>query len=695
MGYVLLSSFIALGFAFYISRNILKEPEGSQEMIDYSSAVREGAKAYLTRQYKVIAIYFAVVFVILALMAYYDYVVIFTPLAFLTGGFFSGLSGFIGMQIATRANVRTTNAARKSLNKGLRIAFSSGTVMGMVVVGLVLLHISIWYIVLNWYYGNFEVAERMVFITASLLTLEMGASSIALFARVGGGIFTKAADIGADLVGKIEHNVPEDDPRNPAVIADNVGDNVGDVAGMGADLYESYAGSLIATLALAIAAGLGIDGTVVPLGIAGAGVLASIVGVYLVRTGDRLSQAALLRALRKGVYGSAALVAVASYFIVRYALGAEHIGIFYCILVGLATGMVIGASTEYFTSHHYRPAKRVAEASRTGPATVVLSGISVGMLSTAVPVVTIGTAIMLSFIFSGGMANPQLGLYGIGVAAVGMLSTLGITLATDAYGPVADNAGGIAEATSQPPIVRKRTDAFDAIGNTTAATGKGFAIGSAALTTLALIAAYKEELSVVAAKFGRELVMDLSLMNPKIMVGLIIGGGIPFVFCALTNNSVAKAAHSIVMEVRRQFKSKLILKGKKKPDYERCVRIATKSAQKQMILPSLLAIVMPLAVGFLLGVEAVIGLLTGALVSGFALAVFMANAGGVWDNAKKWIEAGNLGGKGSDSHKASVVGDTIGDPFKDTSGPSLNILIKLMSMVSLVFAGFILLNSLV
>jgi K(+)-stimulated pyrophosphate-energized sodium pump len=689
-------SLLALGFAFlYLVPFVLRSDKGSEKMQEIALAVRIGAQAYLKRQYLGISGFFIAVFFLLLAMAFKGYLVIFVPFAFLTGGFFSGLSGFIGMSIATQSSNRTAAAAMKSLNSGLRVAFSSGAVMGLTVVGLGLLDLSVWYYFLDWYYAGHALPvgmDKAAAITSTMLCFGMGASSMALFARVGGGIFTKAADVGADLVGKVEAGIPEDDPRNPAVIADNVGDNVGDVAGMGADLYESYVGSIVATSALGVAAGLGIKGVTVPMVMAAVGVIASIIGTFFVRSREEASQKVLLAALRKGVFSSSLIVAVVSYFLVRFALGSEHIGVYYAVLAGLLAGVLIGLVTEYYTSSGFPPTRFIAGQSTTGPATVIIAGISVGMMSTAVPVVIVGVAIMASFLLSGGsLSDPAkfgIGLYGIAISAVGMLSTLGITLATDAYGPVADNAGGNAQMSNLPPEVRKRTDALDALGNTTAATGKGFAIGSAALTALALIAAYKDQLAIL----GRE--MGLSLMNPTVLVGLFIGGMLPFLFCSMTMRAVGRAAGKIVVEVRRQFKEIIgLMEGKAKPDYARCVGIATAAAQKEMVAPSLLAIAAPILTGLLLGVEAEAGLLAGATVTGFVLAVMMANSGGAWDNAKKYIEEGNYGGKGSACHKAGVVGDTVGDPFKDTSGPSLNILIKLMSMVSIVFASFVLANS--
>ncbi len=685
-------SITALMFAAYLAFSILKKDEGTKEMKEIAESVRIGARAYLKRQYIGVSIFFLVVFFILLALVFKKYLVIFVPFAFLTGGFFSGLSGFIGMSIATQSSNRTAAAAMKSLNSGLRVAFSSGAVMGLVVVGLGLLDLSIWYYFLNWYYSAHPLpigTDKITAITSTMLCFGMGASSQALFARVGGGIFTKAADVGADLVGKIEAGIPEDDPRNPAVIADNVGDNVGDVAGMGADLYESYVGSIVATSALGVAAGLGVAGVTVPMVMAAVGVISSIIGTFFVKSREEASQGVLLAALRKGVFVSSILVAVISYFLVKSTLGVEHLGVYWSVLSGLVAGVLIGLCTEYYTSSGFKPTRSIADASLTGPATVIIGGIAVGMLSTAIPVIVVGIAILVSFFLSGGAANFNAGIYGVGISAVGMLSTLGITLATDAYGPVADNAGGNAQMAHLPAEVRKRTDALDALGNTTAATGKGFAIGSAALTALALIAAYKEQVSL----YGKE--MNLSLMNPNVLVGLFVGGMLPFFFCSLTMRAVGRAAAKIVMEVRRQFKEIAgLMEGTAKPDYARCVNIATAAAQKEMIFPSLLAIIAPIAVGLLIGIEAEAGLLTGATVSGFVLAIMMANSGGAWDNAKKYIEEGHYGGKGSPAHKAAVVGDTVGDPFKDTAGPSLNILIKLMSMVSIVFASFVIRNAL-
>ncbi len=685
-------SLLALGFAGFLAWTVIRRDEGTPRMREIAQAVKVGAAAYLKRQYTIVAIFFVVVFVILNILVKLGNLAPVVPFAFLTGGFFSGLCGFLGMKMATNASARTTNAAQKSLNSGLRVAFSAGAVMGLLVVGFGLLDLSIWYFGLNWWYNMHPLApgqDKIAVITSTMLCFGMGASSQALFARVGGGIFTKAADVGADLVGKVEAGIPEDDPRNPAVIADNVGDNVGDVAGMGADLYESYVGSIVATSALGVAAGLGVGGVTVPMVMAAVGVLASVIGTFFVRSKEDASQGALLWALRKGVFTSAILILIASYPLVKYSLGAEHMGVYWAILSGLVAGVLLGISTEFYTSSGYGPTKRVADAALTGPATVIIGGMAVGMLSTAVPIILVCIAVLASYFLAGGATNFNAGLYGVAISAVGMLSTLGITLATDAYGPIADNAGGNAEMSKLDPAVRKRTDALDSLGNTTAATGKGFAIGSAALTALALIAAFNDQVIV----FGKTL--DLSLMNPKVIIGLFIGGMLPFAFCALTMQAVGRAASGIVVEVRRQFKEIVgLMEGKAKPDYAGCVMIATKAAQKEMILPALLAIVSPVAVGLLAGLEAQAGLLIGATVTGFVLAIMMANSGGSWDNAKKYIEEGHHGGKGSFAHKAAVVGDTVGDPFKDTSGPSLNILIKLMSMVSIVFASFVITNTL-
>lgn len=689
------ASVAALAFAAYLVQWVIHRDEGTLRMREIAAAVREGASAYLKRQYLAVALFFAGMFVLLFIFARRGYLSVFVPFAFLTGGFFSALAGFIGMSVATRASARTAQSAGRSLNEGLRVAFSSGAVMGLVVVGLGLLQLTAWYLFLSNQYASLETPERVRAVTAVLLTSGMGASSMALFARVGGGIFTKAADVGADLVGKVEAGIPEDDPRNPAVIADNVGDNVGDVAGMGADLYESYIGSIVATAALSVAAGYGLAGVALPFALAGLGVLAAIAGTFLVQAGERAEQSVLLGALRRGVYGASLLTAVGAFFLVRLILGPERLGVFLAVLSGLLAGNVIGLATEYYTSAGYGPTRHLAQASLTGPATVIIGGLSLGMVSTAIPVVTVTFAVLSSFYLAGGNQSLSVGLYGIGISAVGMLSTLGITLASDAYGPVADNAGGIAEMANMGPAVRERTDALDSLGNTTAATGKGFAIGSAALTALALIATFRDQVYSIAAETGITAQLNLSVLNPKVIVGTFIGGLLPFLFGAYTMSAVGNAAQKIVTEVRRQFREiKGLMEGTARADYAACVDICTRAAQREMVMPSLLAIFVPLLVGVVLGVEAVAGLLVGATVGGFTMAVMMANAGGAWDNAKKYIEAGQHGGKGSDAHKGAVVGDTVGDPFKDTSGPSLNILIKLVSMVSVVFAGFMLTNTL-
>ena len=678
-------SFAALIYAACMFVRVKHQPEGNAEMIKISTAVRKGAGAYLRRQYLGVGIFFAVVFVILLCMAAGGFLSFFTPFAFLTGGFFSGLSGFIGMKTATMANCRTAEGASHSLNQGLKVAFSAGSVMGFTVVGLGLLDLTIWYFILDTVFSSLPETERIGQITANMLTFGMGASSMALFARVGGGIFTKAADVGADLVGKVEAGIPEDDPRNPAVIADNVGDNVGDVAGMGADLYESYVGSIVSTSALAVAAGVGSKGVAVPMLLAAFGVAASMAGTLFVKTDENASQKSLLKALRLGTHISAVLIVIGAYAIIHFLLPGYR-GIYIAVLSGLAAGVAIGEVTEYFTSASYKPTRKLASSSQTGAATVIISGLSLGMLSTVIPVIIVGVSVLVSYYCSGGAGNFNIGLYGVGVSAVGMLSTLGITLATDAYGPVADNAGGIAEMTHMLTEVRNRTDALDSLGNTTAATGKGFAIGSAALTALALIASYIDKVKQLSP--GIEL--DLSITNPTVLIGMFIGGMLPFLFASLTMEAVGKAAQSIVLEVRRQFKEITgLLEGKAEPDYASCVDMCTKSAQKLMLAPALIAVIVPIAVGLLLGVNGVAGLLAGNTVTGFVLAVMMANAGGAWDNAKKYIESGEYGGKGSEEHKAAVVGDTVGDPFKDTSGPSINILIKLTSMVSIVFAGLV------
>ena len=714
------ASLVALGFAWYFFRAMMRESEGTPRMQEIASHVRKGAMAYLKQQYRVVAIVFVILVLFFAFLAYGLGVQNpWVPFAFMTGGFFSGLAGFIGMRTATYASARTAHAASKSLNKGLKVAFRSGAVMGLVVVGLGLLDISVWYLILD-HFIDATGDQKLMVITTTMLTFGMGASTQALFARVGGGIYTKAADVGADLVGKVEAGIPEDDPRNPATIADNVGDNVGDVAGMGADLYESYCGSILATAALgaaAFAGGMQMEAVLAPMLIAAVGILLSVLGIFFVRTKEGASMKQLLGALGVGVNGSSILIAIFT-FIILHALQIDNwLGLSFSVIVGLVAGIIIGQSTEYYTSHSYKPTRKIAQSAETGPATVIISGIGMGMISTAIPVVTIAVAIILSYLCATGFdvenmisaGNISKGLYGIGIAAVGMLSTLGITLATDAYGPIADNAGGNAEMSGLNPEVRKRTDALDALGNTTAATGKGFAIGSAALTALALLASYIEEVKIGMQHIGQttmELadgtvkaveqanILDMmdyfqvTLMNPNVLVGAFIGAMMAFLFCGLTMNAVGRAAQSMVNEVRRQFREiKGILQGEATPDYARCVEISTKGAQREMLFPSLLAIVVPIAVGFIFGVAGVMGLLIGSLSAGFVLAVFMANSGGAWDNAKKYIEEGNFGGKGSENHKATVVGDTVGDPFKDTSGPSLNILIKLMSMVSIVVAG--------
>ncbi len=713
-----IASIVALGMAYYFFCTMIKADEGTPRMKEIAKYVRDGAMAYLKQQYKVVFYVFIALCALFAFMAYYLKVQNeWVPFAFLTGGFFSGLAGFFGMKTATYASGRTANAARKSLDAGLKIAFRSGAVMGLTVVGLGLLDIAIWFVVLNWFYQGDSAA--LIIITTTMLTFGMGASTQALFARVGGGIYTKAADVGADIVGKVEADIPEDDPRNPATIADNVGDNVGDVAGMGADLYESYCGSILSTAALGAAAyaGMGeeqLQAVIAPMLIAAVGVFLSLIGIFLVRTKEGATMRDLLKSLALGTNVSAVLIAVAT-FAILYLLGVKNwIGLSFSVISGLAAGVIIGQATEYYTSHSYKPTQKISEAGLTGSATVIIKGIGTGMISTCIPVITIGVAIMLSYLcangFNGEMTAEALahGLYGVGIAAVGMLSTLGITLATDAYGPIADNAGGNAEMSELGEEVRHRTDALDALGNTTAATGKGFAIGSAALTALALLASYIEEIKIAMARAGMELTnlagdtiaaadatipdfmnyFQVNLMNPRVLVGAFIGAMAAFLFCGLTMEAVGRAAQKMVVEVRRQFKEIAgILEGTGTPDYGRCVEISTRAAQHEMIFPSILAIIIPIVVGMVLGVAGVLGLLVGGLAGGFTLAVFMANAGGAWDNAKKNVEEGNFGGKGSFAHKATIVGDTVGDPFKDTSGPSLNILIKLMSMVSIVMAG--------
>ncbi len=713
------ASVLALFFAWLFFHQMKKTSEGTPTMKEIAQYVREGAMAYLRQQYKVVVIVFIVLAVLFAILAYGFHVQnAWVPFAFLTGGFFSGLAGFVGMKTATYASARTANATMKSLNSGLKIAFRSGAVMGLTVVGLGLLDISIWWLILNAFVHEASPEQTLVVITTTMLTFGMGASTQALFARVGGGIYTKAADVGADIVGKVEQDIPEDDPRNPATIADNVGDNVGDVAGMGADLYESYCGSILATMALGASAFFA-DGTAVqmraimaPMLIAAIGVVLSILGIYAVRTKEGASLKDLLGSLSVGTNLSAVLIAALS-FGVFYLLGFPNWWkLALAVISGLLAGVIIGKITEYYTSHSYKPTQKLAESSQTGPATVIINGVGLGMISTAVPVVTIAAAILLAYGFSTDFvfssATLSHGLYGISIAAVGMLSTLGITLATDAYGPIADNAGGNAQMSELDPEVREKTDILDSLGNTTAATGKGFAIGSAALTALALLASYIEEIKIGLGHIGRTTIevggkavetvnatitdivnlYDISLMNPKVLVGVFIGAMMAFLFCGLTMNAVGRAAEKMVIEVRRQFREIAgILEGKQRPDYTSCVRISTRAAQHEMIFPSLLAIIVPMLVGILLGPAGVIGLLAGGLGAGFVLAIFLANSGGAWDNAKKYVEEGHFGGKNSPSHHATVVGDTVGDPFKDTSGPSLNILIKLMSMVSIVMAG--------
>ncbi len=711
------ASIVALVFARFFYVKMMKESEGTERMARIASHVRVGAMSYLRQQYKIVGIVFIVLAVIFAIMAYgFQLQNAWVPVAFLTGGFFSGLAGYLGMRTATNASARTANAARESLDGGLKVAFRSGAVMGLVVVGLGLLDISFWYLILD-YFVETTGPQKLTMITTTMLTFGMGASTQALFARVGGGIYTKAADVGADLVGKVEAGIPEDDPRNPATIADNVGDNVGDVAGMGADLYESYCGSILATAALGAAAfmnagdeSMQFKAVLAPMLIAAVGILLSIVGIFCVRTKEDANMRQLLGALSFGTNLSSVLI-VGATFLILWCLGITNWALIGCsVVVGLIVGIVIGRATEYYTSQSYKPTQKLSESGTTGPATVIISGIGLGMVSTAVPVIAVVCGIILSYWFASGLdfTNVGMGLYGIGIAAVGMLSTLGITLATDAYGPIADNAGGNAEMSGLGEQVRKRTDALDSLGNTTAATGKGFAIGSAALTGLALLASYIEEIRIGLARLGETFIQigdkavdihqasftdfmqyfEVNLMSPKVLSGMFIGSMMAFLFCGLTMNAVGRAAAHMVEEVRRQFREiKGILEGKTEPDYARCVKISTKGAQQEMVFPSVLAIIVPILTGVIFGVPGVIGLLTGGLSAGFVLAIFMANAGGAWDNAKKYVEEGNFGGKGSEVHKATVVGDTVGDPFKDTSGPSLNILIKLMSMVAIVMAG--------
>lgn len=690
-------SVIALILAGYFVAHVKKYDEGTAEMREIAEAIRIGARAYIKRQYFVVALFFVVMFVVLYGFVFLGYLNVFVPWAFVSGGIFSALAGYIGMNTATYANVRTTNAARTSLSKALKVAFSGGSVMGLTVVGLALVHLSFWYIFLSWFYRDLVTAQQTQIITSTMLNFGMGASTLALFARVGGGIYTKGADIGADLVGKAEAGIPEDDPRNPAVIADNVGDNVGDVAGLGADLYESYVGSIVATCALAVAAGFGVQGVLVPIVIAAVGVLSSMIGMIFVGVKEDASQGQLLMGLRRGVFVAAGLVAIIAPVVIGLLLGWDNMGMYWAVLLGLLAGIGIGLCTEYYTSSQYKPTKEVAASSETGHATVVIQGMAAGMVSIAPLTLIIVIAVLASFYVAGGLASFNLGLYGVGLASVGMLATLGITLSTDAYGPIADNAGGIAEMSHQPPEVRARTDALDQLGNTTAATGKGFCIGSAAFTALALIAAYREQVELIAADLGLDFTLDLTILNPKILGGLMLGAMLPFLFSSMTLKAVGKAAQAVVVEVRRQFREiKGLLAGESgiKPDYAQCVDICAKTALKEMILPSVVAVATPIVIGLLLGVEGVMGLLTGSLVAGFALAVMYGNAGGAWDNAKKYVEEGNHGGTGSEAHIAAVTGDTVGDPFKDTAGPAMDILIKLISMVSVVFASFIIQNAL-
>jgi len=709
----------ALGFAYFFYRQMMKSSEGTDKMKTIAQFVREGAMSYLKQQYKVVGLVFLCMVAIFSIMAYgFDMQNPWVPVAFLSGGFFSAFAGYLGMKTATNASARTANAAITSLNKGLQIAFRSGAVMGLVVVGLVLIDISAWYLILN-YFTDMDMSDpthKLNIVTTTMLTFGMGASTQALFARVGGGIYTKAADVGADLVGKVEAGIPEDDPRNPATIADNVGDNVGDVAGMGADLYESYAGAVLATAALGASAFAFTNvetqykAVIAPLLIAAVGVFLSIIGIFVVKTREGADVKKLMAALNRGINLSSVLTAVFGYVILNL-LGIENwLAIGSCVVVGLVVGIVIGKSTEYYTSQSYKPTRKLAESGQTGPATVIINGIGLGMISTAIPVIIVVIGIITSYLFAsnGDLKNIGMGLYGIGIAAVGMLSTLGITLATDAYGPIADNAGGNAEMAGLGKEVRERTDALDSLGNTTAATGKGFAIGSAALTALALLASYVEEIKITLVRMGQTTIevggtiiqtskanfsdfmtyYDVNLMNPLVLSGMFIGSMMAFLFCGMTMMAVGRAAGKMVDEVRRQFREiKGILTGEAVPDYKRCVEISTKGAQQEMVVPAVMAILVPVLIGVLLGVPGVIGLLSGGLAAGFVLAIFMANSGGAWDNAKKYVEEGHLGGKGSDTHKATVTGDTVGDPFKDTSGPSLNILIKLMSMVSIVMVG--------
>ncbi len=714
------ASVIALFFAWLFYHQMRKQDEGTPTMKEIAQYVREGAMAYLKQQYKVVGIVFVILAILFSILAFgFGVQNKWVPFAFLTGGFFSALAGYVGMRTATYASARTANAVSKSLNSGLKLAFRSGAVMGLTVVGLGLLDISIWWVVLNAFVKEASESQTLVVITTTMLTFGMGASTQALFARVGGGIYTKAADVGADIVGKVEQDIPEDDPRNPATIADNVGDNVGDVAGMGADLYESYCGSVLATMALGASAFFGdveaqTRAIMAPMVIAALGVVLSIIGIYAVRTKEGAGLQQLLKSLSVGTNLSACLIAVLT-FVVFKALGFDNWWqLSLSVIAGLLSGVIIGKATEYYTSHSYKPTQALAESSQTGPATVIINGIGLGMISTCIPVVTIVVAILVSYLCATGFtfdpAYISQGLYGISIAAVGMLSTLGITLATDAYGPIADNAGGNAQMSELDPEVRRRTDTLDALGNTTAATGKGFAIGSAALTALALLASYIEEIKIGLQHAGTAIVevggrmvdaasltipdiieyYQVNLMNPRVLAGVFVGAMMAFLFCGMTMNAVGRAAQKMVVEVRRQFKEiKGILEGKQRPDYKRCVEISTKAAQHEMIAPSLTAIIVPVVIGIILGEAGVMGLLIGGLGAGFILAIFLANSGGAWDNAKKYVEDGHFGGKNSVNHHATVVGDTVGDPFKDTSGPSLNILIKLMSMVSIVMAGLI------
>jgi len=716
------ASLAALVCAFYFFRSLMKKDEGTLKMKTIAGFIREGAMSYLKQQYKVVIIVFIILALIFALMAFFGLQNKWVPFAFLTGGFFSGLAGFFGMKTATYASARTANAVQKSLNSGLKIAFRSGAVMGLVVVGLALLDISVWYLILDFFVEDADAGHKLIMITTTMLTFGMGASTQALFARVGGGIYTKAADVGADLVGKVEAGIPEDDPRNPATIADNVGDNVGDVAGMGADLYESYCGSILSTAALGASAfvlnpTMQQNAVFAPMLIAAIGVFLSILGIFIVKTKEDATVKQLMDSLNRGVNISAFFIAILTFGIL-YLLGFSNwVGLSFSVMAGLLAGIIIGQGTEYFTSSSHKPAIEIANSAKTGPATVIISGLGTGFISTFVPVLTIVFAILIAYLSAIrfdvanmlSAENVSMGLYGIAIASVGMLSTLGITLATDAYGPIADNAGGIAEMSGMEPEVRRRTDMLDSLGNTTAATGKGFAIGSAALTGLALMASYVEEIRVALLRVNDNVLefadgqtievakasfidfmnyYQVTLMNPKVLTGIFLGSMMVFLFCGLTMNAVGRTARNMVEEVRYQFREfKGILTGETTPDYARCVAISTKGAQREMLLPSLLAVAAPILTGLLMGVSGVMGLLAGGLGAGFVMAVFMANSGGAWDNAKKYIEMGNLGGKGSEAHKAAVVGDTVGDPFKDTSGPSLNILIKLMSMVSIVMAG--------